>query len=461
MKHKLLLSVFATLFLTTLYSQKKSKDGKITAYAITAPQKGQNNWGEVRLVDVTTGETIKTVYQSSDQIEILNARTGKAVTTSQSSTATQAKIVVNLDQELAKSDPNNQLQRIYIYPAAQIDKSKPFATYSAACAYDKKHDRFYYTPLGINQLRYIDLSSKNPRIYYFEDENFGVVKGLSDVGNQIPRMVIASDGNGYALSNNGEHLVRFTTGKRPEISDLGALTDDQANGRNSIHNPASFGGDMIADASGSLYLISANHSVFKIDISSKLASFQGNIKGLPAGYSTNGAIVESGSKIIVNSANSTQGYFRFDLLTLQAEKVSSSESVYNASDLANGNLAFEKKKKQDQVEPIATPVQEIVSRPSTNPQVQEELSSARISVYPNPVTNGSVRLLFENQTAGRYQVQFMDIAGKLISAEPVTVANKMQVQEFKLPSIMTNGNYLIKIVDETNKTISVNKLVVQ
>jgi len=39
-------------------------------------------------------------------------------------------------------------------------------------------------------------------------------------------MVIASDGNGYGLSNDANHLIRFTTGKNPTISDLGAISDD-------------------------------------------------------------------------------------------------------------------------------------------------------------------------------------------------------------------------------------------
>ena len=94
-------------------------------------------------------------------------------------------------------------------------------------AYDKKHERLYYTPMGINQLRYIDLKSN--KIYYFENEPFGTVSGPGDGANQICRMVIASDGNGYALTNDANHLIRFTTGKNPVITDLGALTDDASN----------------------------------------------------------------------------------------------------------------------------------------------------------------------------------------------------------------------------------------
>ena len=77
-------------------------------------------------------------------------------------------------------------------------------------------------------------------------------------------MVIASDGNGYALTNDANHLIRFTTGKNPVITDLGALSDDASNANFSVHSRKGYGGDMIADASGNLYLLTANRNVFKI-----------------------------------------------------------------------------------------------------------------------------------------------------------------------------------------------------
>jgi len=56
-------------------------------------------------------------------------------------------------------------------------------------------------------------------------------------------------------------------------------------------------------------------------------------------------MVEEGSKVIVASSESTDGYYRFDLNTLEAERVSPAGTVFNASDLATGNLAFDKKTK--------------------------------------------------------------------------------------------------------------------
>ena len=134
MKQKLFFTMIAAFFITAVHAQKKSRG--TTAYAITASEKGYANWTEVKLIDLVSGEVVQSVYQNNSETVSLNARTKKAI---------------------AKHD--------------ELRTDKPFATNSAACAYDQKHERLYYTPMGINQLRYIDLRSN--AIYYFEDEPFG------------------------------------------------------------------------------------------------------------------------------------------------------------------------------------------------------------------------------------------------------------------------------------------------
>ncbi len=275
-------------------------------------------------------------------------------------------------------------------------------------------------------------------------------------------MVIASDGNGYALTNDGNHLIRFTTGKNPAITDLGALAD-AADTKYSVHSSGGYGGDMVADASGNLYLITANRNVFKINIESKIATQLGKITGLPQGFSTNGAMVEEGSKVIIASSESTAGYFRFDLNTLAAEKISGSTDVFNASDLANGNLAFDKKKKEKKnktEEPVAT--KPAVPETLTEKGGPEEiLTKNGIAVFPNPVTNGVVNLSFANQPAGRYQVQLLDMSGRLISSKEVNIGSDVQIESFKFPELSVSGTYLLKISSELNKVNVTSKIVVQ
>ena len=469
MKRKILLLLVMTSFIITTKAQKKEK-APTTGYAITAAEKGGRNWKEVRLVNINTGEIVNSVYQSSQETEPLNARTQKPIVKKD---ATQAnftartlavepkKGVVNIDDELAKAQGEKVPMKRVILIQQPVQTDKPFATNSAAMAYDKKHERLYYTPMGIAQLRYIDLKSN--KIYYFEDEPFGVVKSFGDAPNQITRMVIASDGNGYALSNDANHLVRFTTGKNPVITDLGAVSDDGANEKFSVHSSSGFGGDMIADASGNLYLVQANRNVFKVSINSKVASYVGTIKGLPRGFSTNGAMVEEGSKVIVASSESTDGYYRFDLTTMQAEKVSSEGAVFNASDLANGVLAFDKKKgKKNKDEEPATPPETTTTDEVAKLSPRNVELNNGIGVYPNPVTNRLINVSFVDQVPGRYQVQFLDISGKLISTNEVNIASKMQVATINLPEV-AKGNYLLKVTNGTgpDKLSVTNKIVVQ
>ena len=501
MKSKTLLLSGMTLFILTANAQKKEKQ-PVSGYAITAAEKGGRSWKEVKLVDVATGQELQSVYQSSTETEALNARTkkpvvkknldlnnvsvnrrnGDALTYTYTNTQNVAvpmparKKVVNLDDELNQAQNNNinvkinrevrtnintQVRSIVVVHAKEVQTDKPFSTNSAAMAYDKKHERLYYTPMSINQLRYIDLKSN--KIYYFEDEPFGTVKGYGDVQNQITRMVIASDGNGYALSNDGNHLIRFTTGKNPAITDLGALTDDGKNEKMSVHNPGGFGGDMIADADENLYLVTANRNVFKISIESRTASHLGAIQGLPRGFSTNGAMVEEGSKVIVCSSESTEGYFRFDLNTLQAERVSEQGAVFNASDLANGNLAFEKKKKDKKKEEPAVAAEEsktAVAQETAKTSKPATTYENSIAVFPNPATYGNVKVSFNDLPAGKYQVQLLDLTGKLISSQEVTLNSKAQVSDFNIPEV-SKGSYLLKVVSEPNKVSVTSKLLVQ
>ena len=76
MKLKILLLFVMVPLFSAVCAQKNPKT---IAYAITGVQKGNSSWTEVRLVDITTGEEVKSIYQSKNQVEILNARTGKPI----------------------------------------------------------------------------------------------------------------------------------------------------------------------------------------------------------------------------------------------------------------------------------------------------------------------------------------------------------------------------------------------
>jgi hypothetical protein len=268
---------------------------------------------------------------------------------------------------------------------------------------------------------------------------------------------MASDGKGYALTNNGEHLYQFTTNKKAVITDLGSLTDDVNNGAYSVHNARNYGGDMVADNKGKLYLITANKMIFKIDPESKTATYKGMINGLPRGYSTNGAVVEKGTSIIVSSANSTDGYYKFDLNTLQAEKLENTEPVYNASDLANSNFITADKSEDKNDKTTETLATTPITQELSANTVQNE-----VTVFPNPALAGkSIKISFNKLPVGKYTIQLLDFSGKMVSSREVRVFNSNQVEEYKLSSFLSKGNYVVKVVGQSNNLTSSSNIIVQ
>ena len=147
MKRKLLPLLAATLFTSSLFAQKTKP---ITGYAITAPQKGQTGWKEVRLVDISTGEELQPIYRSADQVEILNARTGKPVVKKEAnSNNTSARKVVNLDDELDRKDARPVNTQVLSIDAVQLKRLKDNGLTNLAMAKNEWRS-FYDKPFGTN-----------------------------------------------------------------------------------------------------------------------------------------------------------------------------------------------------------------------------------------------------------------------------------------------------------------------
>ena len=410
MKARILLTICGVSFFLCASSQKIT-----TAYAITSEATACQVWTEVKLINMNTGEVVQNVFQSKvGDFSVYEARTGKAI---------------KIKDEKGVVTDNNKL---------------PFSTFSAACAYDKRHNRLYYTPMFINQLRYIDLNGKSPSIYYFENENLTTAANPKDETNHVTRMVIGADGNGYALTNDGSHLVRFTTGRRAVITDLGALNDDESNKVSLRTKATSFGGDMVADAAGNLFLITAHRQVFKIDISKRIAKHLGVIGGLPSTFTTNGAAVDNDGNLIVTSANSQDAYYRVDMKTWEAKKIDTKGKVLNASDLANSNLAS---------------TEQVQSKVPNTLFTRSIIRNDRISVYPNPVQDGVFRVTFHRMDTGPMEIQLVDQLGRIVSAKKTIITGPGQVEEVAVSARLAHGLYLVKVVNGRRKAVYADKIV--
>lgn len=406
---KLRLLSAAALLSVLITSHAVSQEASNNAYAITSSSIGSTVWTEVKLIDLTSGQVIKNVYDDSkNDFNLFDARTSKQISFRQH------------DTSLAMRD------------------LRPFAGFSAACALDKKKNRLYYAPLFVNELRYIDLNTNTPSVYIFRNEMLSNASDMEAEENQVTRMVMGADGNGYALNNGGTHLVRFTTGENPQITDLGALNDSPENGEVKIDDAStSWGGDLLADASGYLYVISRHNYVFKIDVQTRTATFLQKIKGVPEGFTTNGAVVAEDGSVIISSANSIISYYKVDPKTWESKEIAAGNNVFNTSDLANNNLLFQTN--------LAAP--ETVFAPE------------KISVYPNPVKSKTFKVSFDNKEAGEYNIQLVDISGRIVSDRAVSIYTGAQVSEVRLNGNLTRGMYMVKVLNHTNREIFTKKII--
>ncbi len=392
------------------------------AWAITDVQKDGANWSYLRKLNLQNGKFSEVLLNGTETNQTVFDAVSK-------------KEIASFNMEVAAKGYN-------IQPA--------FSSGVAAMAYDKKNNRIWYTPMFIDQLRYID--AKNMKVYYVTDKPFtGMISKNADQGNIITRMTMAGDGNGYALTNDGTHLIRFSSnGKNILVTDLGTLVDDPANKGFSIHGSCtSFGGDMIADDDGNLFIFSARNYVFKVNLETKVASYLGRVSGLPNNFTTNGAAVTHDNKVLISSATeATNSFFTVDIKTLTATPVALPDN-WRSSDLANSNILNTGRK--------SNPLVETPALIGDN----DNAESNKIQIYPNPVTNNQFAVHFNNLDPGEYTIQLMDVMGKNLLQRIVNVNGKGQAETIRIDGLATQGFYLIKVVDKNNRSVFSKKLVVQ
>lgn len=404
MKPKILPSfaIAALLLSSQSYAQKNA------AFAITGVTKGNYNWNVIREIDLSTGEVIRTVYDPA---------TNKSIN--------------------YKAAAGTELQSNAIAGSAT-------GTGVAATAYDALHNRLYFTSMRSNGLSYLDLSSSNALDVVVNNNPSFNTGNKNDEANVITRMAFAADGYGYAITNDGKGFIRFTTDQKPTVTNMGQLIDGSKNGTMSVHSQcSSWGGDIVGDAYGNLYLVTYRNHVFKINPNTRVADYLGQLKGIPAQFTSNGVVVNNDGDLIVTSATLTDNYYRVNVSTLDATPVvKKGETVFNSSDLANSNLLYQKKE--------------------TNHFIANEIrGNQAVSIYPNPVPNKAFSLQFDKVPAGKYNLVLTDASGRTVLAKALTVALKGQVERVALPRASAGGMFMVKLTGEDSKVVYNDKLVVQ
>ena len=430
MKQKVLLLVISSSFFFQSFSQENSQ-----AFAITGQPTNNINWTDIRTIDMATGNIKSTLFENGKtKFSFVDADTKQTV-----------------NQFFFFFYPDNFQQNNLSTTSDKIIIKNPSPTsfMSAAVAYDKTHNKLFFASMYTGRLMWLDLGNNNstPSFYTIQQPLLNEIDSKDDALN-ITRMTIGADGNGYALSNDGNHLIKFTTGNKVVITDMGSLIDDDTNKGISVHDQSgNWGGDVVADAFGKLYLFGAGRSVFVIDPQTRVATYKGSISGLSVTFSVNGAAAIDDNNVIISSANTFEGFYKVDINKLTAEKINTQGTVYNASDLASGNLLHLQEKisglGESQLADIAV------------------IGNRFISVYPNPVSDGKVKITFDGNATGTYKISVNDLQGRLIGIKNVFVKGHGQLENFQFRTKPTAGLYMIKITDASNKSIFSDKLIVE
>lgn len=410
--------LFASIFtiISPIHAQKDR-----FAYAITDLSKEGAGWNALRRLDLQTGEYSNILLNGTDQDFIAYDAVSK---------------------KQINAQPDARYGNLF---------QAPFATGVAAAAYDRKHNRLYFTPMFVDQLRYIDL--KTMKLYYVTEPFTKLGNMHNDQGKIITRMVITPDGYGYAISNDGNTFIRFSTGKKPAIQQLGALVDDASNNSISIHNScSSYGGDMIADDEGNLFILSARNQVFRVNTETKVATYLGAIKNLPASFTVNGAVVDAEGSLLVSSAVDGSAYYVVNPKTWTASPYAAANGVYRSSDLANSN--FLSSKKTNPLRPEWQTVQ------LTKVAAADKFAKL-IAIYPNPVTNDNITIQFNKVPNGDYTIELTDVLGRSVMQKRVTVNMEDQTQSLTISRSHARGTYLVKVFDMEKQSVFTQKVLVQ
>ncbi len=406
------LTLFAALLLITSDSFSQTDQ---FAYAVTDVSKEGSTWKVLRKLDLKTGEYSSVLLDGTDvQTKAFDATTKK-------------QIALNIN-------------------GSDILQQSPFTSGVAAIALDKKRNRLFFTPMGFNQLRYIDLSTM--KVYYVTDQKLSLAtKEQQGPGKIISRMVITPDGTGYGISNDASEFIQFTTGKNPTVKQLGSLIDAPENKTVSVHNScSSYGGDIVSDEKGNLVLLTGVNYIFKINPETKLATYTGHIEGLPNGFTTNAAVVNGEGQLLLSSAVGNVSNYLLNIKSLKATPFQTNNIAYHTSDLANSNYLSTK-----------TPVKTLGSIQT----LKSKLSNA-IHIYPNPIFEDSkFNIEFKGLKAGQYLVELVDIAGQPTYQRKINLNFKTNTQTISFTPTTAKGLYLVRVVSIDKKYVFEQKLVVQ
>lgn len=299
----------------------------------------------------------------------------------------------------------------------EIGKICSCGKYIAAITESLKGDLFYI-PMSGQKVMKIDVVSKTGTEYTYQ----GLDINSGNQANYYARMTTAPDGYMYALNNAGTEFLKIS--ENGTIQNLGPISQFVEKAKSFDQETAVYGGDMIADAFGNLYVISASQHVFKINPNKLSAEYLGQIKGLPGNYTVNGAAVERDGSILLGTS-SQNGFYTLNIDTMEAGfKADYALSVYDLS-----SPYFLRQNEMDQIS-----------------------KDYGYSLYPTIVKNSELNIVSKSDESAVLNVSIWNLSEKRVYSNTVTVKSAGDYQ-LKLNGSLLPGIYVLKAVNQNGKEV--------
>lgn len=277
-----------------------------------------------------------------------------------------------------------------------------------------QNGNLFYLPMNGSKVSMVDTSSKTGSL-------IDVPNSLIDNKNQstyFARMTTGSDGFIYTLNNDGSELLKISA--NGSVQNLGMVNGIAQHVKALGNDTAVYGGDMIADAFGNLYVISAAAHVFKFNPNKLKAEYIGKISGLADGYTVNGVAVMKDGNVLL-ATTSAHGLYTMDMNTLEATfKADYSVPVY---DLSSPYFL-----RQNMMDEIAG-------------------TQSKYSLYPTIVKDSELNIVSKSNENSNLQVSVWNLNNKQIYSKSLTV-NAIGDYKVNLNGSLQPGIYVLKAVNQ-------------
>jgi|26BtaG_2_1085354.scaffolds.fasta_scaffold00018_8 hypothetical protein len=285
---------------------------------------------------------------------------------------------------------------------------------------ESKNGEIFYIPMNSNTLSVVNPSAKTATVFDIPNSKMD----SKDQATYYARMTTTPDGYMYALNNIGSEFLKISS--NGTIQNLGSVDELAIFAKSSGIETSVYGGDMIADAFGNVYVLTASANVFKINPNNLNTEYLGKIKGLPENFTVNAAAVEKDGRVLLGTSSLNHGFYSLDFSSLEAEfKADYSAPVY---DMSSPNFL-----KQDELDQIVN-------------------LDSNYSLYPTLVKNSELNIVSKSNDNAVLRISVWNLNNKQVYTNSVQVKSIGEFQ-VKLNGALQPGIYVLKAVNQNGQEV--------